>query len=173
MNKNLLLQTMMECYPDGILLVSDRGDMITANQFARQLCKKMNTSTTSAASVPDPLWKMCQSLIRNASAWDDETVVLEDRIHLDEAQALRVRVRRFDQVATRGLMITLEDELLSVHHRVMSEQQRYGLTQREAEVWLLRQANCTYKAIAAQLHITVDTVKKHIKNINAKRQAFQ
>jgi DNA-binding CsgD family transcriptional regulator len=40
-------------------------------------------------------------------------------------------------------------------------------------VWLLQQNNYTYKQIAAELGITPNTVKKHVRNIYAKRRLQQ
>jgi DNA-binding CsgD family transcriptional regulator len=53
---------------------------------------------------------------------------------------------------------------------VFTEVDQYGLTPRQAEVWLLRRANYTYKEIAAELYISLNTVKKHMKDIQAKRE---
>lgn len=50
---------------------------------------------------------------------------------------------------------------------------KYGLTPREAEVWILRQQKKSYKQIASELFITVDTVKKHFKSIFAKRELYE
>jgi DNA-binding CsgD family transcriptional regulator len=41
----------------------------------------------------------------------------------------------------------------------------------EAEVWLLRRRHYTLKEIATELSISINTVKKHLKNIHAKREA--
>jgi DNA-binding CsgD family transcriptional regulator len=53
---------------------------------------------------------------------------------------------------------------------VIAEVDKYGLTPREAEVWLLRRAKYALKEIATELSISLNTVKKHIKNIHAKRE---
>ncbi|MBD2073049.1 SUMF1/EgtB/PvdO family nonheme iron enzyme [Phormidium sp. FACHB-592] len=46
--------------------------------------------------------------------------------------------------------------------------QELNLAPRESEVWNLRQAGYTYQQIAAELYITINTVKKHLKNIFVK-----
>jgi DNA-binding CsgD family transcriptional regulator len=68
------------------------------------------------------------------------------------------------------LLITLEDRLQSIRQSAKGEGQRYRLTPRELEVWLRYRADYSYKAIAAELYISHNTVKKHMKNIHAKRQ---
>ena len=53
---------------------------------------------------------------------------------------------------------------------VVTEAKQYGLTKRETEIWLLRQLeSCSYQEIASRLSISVDTVKRHLKKIYAKR----
>jgi len=41
---------------------------------------------------------------------------------------------------------------------------------RREDVWLLRRANHSYEEIAAKLYIAVNTVKRHLKSIHAKRK---
>ena len=52
---------------------------------------------------------------------------------------------------------------------IEAEIERYGLTPRQAEVWRLRQQGYEYSEIANQLFISVNTVEKHLKNIQVKR----
>jgi len=65
----------------------------------------------------------------------------------------------------------MEDQNLSKQMQAITDAKRYGLTPREAEVWSLHQAKLSYKEIAKNLYITVNTVKKHIKNIYSKQQS--
>ncbi len=172
MNDFKITDAIIECYPDGIMLVSDRGAILKENTLAQKLCAAIAPHTTQP-QVPEQIWSICQLLIGDRPDPSSLNIILEDRINLSDTNAIRIRVRWFESVISGAcLMVTLEDEMQSAWNRVMAEKQRYGLTPREAEVWLLRQVNYTYKRIAETLHITVDTVKKHIKNINAKRQAF-
>jgi DNA-binding CsgD family transcriptional regulator len=55
----------------------------------------------------------------------------------------------------------------------MNDRQDYELTASEAEVWFLKQAGLTCQAIAEQLQIAETTVRRHISNIQAKRNAEQ
>lgn len=47
---------------------------------------------------------------------------------------------------------------------------RYGLTPREREVWMLRPSGRSSQEITDALYISVDTVKRRLKNSYAKRQ---
>jgi DNA-binding CsgD family transcriptional regulator len=53
---------------------------------------------------------------------------------------------------------------------IAEDAKQYNLTPRETEVWYLKQTNYSYKQIAATLYISVNTVKKHMKNIYFKQQ---
>ena len=53
---------------------------------------------------------------------------------------------------------------------ILKEAEKYGLTDRETEVWLLRQLEeCTYQEMASRLCVSVETIKRHMKKIYAKR----
>ncbi|WP_228016175.1 LuxR C-terminal-related transcriptional regulator, partial [Leptolyngbya ectocarpi] len=63
----------------------------------------------------------------------------------------------------REAIIEFEDQSV-----ILAEIERYDLTNREAEVWRLRQQGTSYGDIAQQLFISVNTVKKYLKNIFTK-----
>jgi DNA-binding CsgD family transcriptional regulator len=52
------------------------------------------------------------------------------------------------------------------------EAQYFGLTPRESEVWDLRNQGRSRREIADHLYISIDTVKKHLANIQIKRQTY-
>jgi RNA polymerase sigma factor (sigma-70 family) len=65
---------------------------------------------------------------------------------------------------------TLKDPVRLDQNYVVTKAKQYGLTKRETEIWLLRQLeNCSYQEIASRLSISVNTVKRHLKKIYAKR----
>ncbi len=66
--------------------------------------------------------------------------------------------------------MVIEDRNRSDQALATLEMLRYGLTPREREVWMLRRSGRSYQEIADALYISVDTVKRHLKNINTKRQ---
>lgn len=177
LNHNLiLLQGVVECLPDGIMIVTNEGELTYSNSCARQICQILRCDTScmdSAASVPSQIWRCCHALIESHTHYQ-QSVMIEDEI-LTEASRIRIRVRWLDpnNLEHPLLLVTLEDQSQSAQYRAYAEAHRYRLTERETEVWLLKRAGLTYKAIAAKLHIAEDTVKKHIKNIHARRDAMQ
>ncbi|WP_190791754.1 LuxR C-terminal-related transcriptional regulator [Leptolyngbya sp. FACHB-711] len=178
-----LLQSILECLGDGILIATDQGEVLHANRYAQQLCCRIGSYVGSTLTLHPAIWRICQALIKERNFISDcseeetasqRTVILDEELHVNES-LIRVRVRWLDlQEVTRPcLLITLEDQYESARYRAIAEALKYGLTNRETEVWLLKRIGCTYKQIAAQLHIAEDTVKKHIKNIYARREAIE
>ena len=101
-------------------------------------------------------------------------MVLESEILQVNSVNLRLRVQWFklERMRRDCLLVTIEDKYQSLQKMVTNDIHQYDLTPREAEVWLLYRANYSYKEIADKLYITLNTVKKHMKNIHAKRKAF-
>jgi len=173
-NNLTLLQGVVEGLPDGIMILSDRGELTYDNSCARQICQNLFSHDTSI-QVPQQVWRCCQALMDSrqvAQASVIQAVVIEDEIPTEEGTTIRIRVRWLDpNVEHPSFLVTLEDQQQSAQYRAYAEARRYRLTERETEVWVLKRLGLTYKAIAAKLHIAADTVKKHIKNIHARRDA--
>ncbi|MBD1910782.1 MULTISPECIES: helix-turn-helix transcriptional regulator [unclassified Leptolyngbya] len=172
MSENFFLQAIVESYPDGILIVNNHGLVVAVNQSARQICKHLDSDGLPESQVPPSIWRICRSLFENRDEFGDLPIIIEDRIDLLPVGYVRVRAQWFIPDATNPcIIVTLEDTLQNARSLVNAEKRKYGLTEREMEVQLLRQVQCTYESIAQQLHITVNTVKKHVKSINMKRSA--
>jgi DNA-binding CsgD family transcriptional regulator len=171
----VLLQGVLEGMMDGVLVLTDKGRLIYANPCAHQFCYQLIHRFLRPNLVPPQIWHTCRALIENWALFGDRSIVIEDEISTDEIGTIRIRVRWLDlhQDGCFYLLVTLEDRHQSAQNIAIAEARKYGLTERETEVWLLRRANYTYKAIATKLHIALDTVKKHVKSIHAKRQATQ
>ncbi|MBI4785400.1 MAG: helix-turn-helix transcriptional regulator [Oscillatoriophycideae cyanobacterium NC_groundwater_1537_Pr4_S-0.65um_50_18] len=171
-NNLTLLQGVVEGLPDGIMILSDRGELTYDNSCARQICQNL-LSASASEHVPHQVWRCCQALMDSRRQFE-QTIVIEDEIQTEEGTTIRIRVRWLNpQVEHPAFLVTLEDQQQSAQYRAYAEAQRYSLTERETEVWVLKRIGLTYKAIAAKLYIAEDTVKKHIKNIHARRDASQ
>jgi len=168
--KPALLRGVLEGMMDGILVVTVQGQVMYANQSAQEVCQSL--ADLASTSVPPQIWRICAALIETQPFLPDQNFILEDEICTNQLHGLRVRTRwlKYTPANESCLLVTIEDRKRNNTGAALAEAQRYGLTQRETEVWMLRRTNLSYKAIAAQLHIAIDTVKKHIKNIHAKQQ---
>jgi DNA-binding CsgD family transcriptional regulator len=166
------LRGIMECLFDGTMLVSLSGELIYANSDARQICHALGAK---ASEVPAEIWKSCEALSVSLELYPDRPVIVEDELRFNDV-TVRLRVRQFEVEVNQALrscfLVTLEDQAKSAQYRAMAEARKYGLTGRETNVWELKRAGYTYKEIAAELFISEDTVKKHVKNIHVKRNAI-
>lgn len=165
-----LVRAVLESWIDGVLVLTEQGEWIQSNDAARRICHRL-TKGEQTDSVPKEIWRICQTLIQARTIYPEGTAIVEAEIAIAKS-TLRVRVRWFESSpnAHPYLIVFLEDRHESAWHLAIAEVDRYRLTPREAEVWLLHRDNYTYKEIAAELYITTNTVKKHIKSIHAKRQ---
>ncbi|MFP4007691.1 MAG: helix-turn-helix transcriptional regulator [Spirulinaceae cyanobacterium] len=156
-----LLHDLFEGFIDGILLASPCGKLVYANDRGWTFCQKVSEKSDR---LPKQLWQMGQQLLVGDST---SPFLLDHRILPDT----RVRVQRWPWRDRAFLLFIWEDYQQTLQQQAIADRQKYQFTNREAEVWQLRQQQLSYPEIAAKLYISVNTVKKHLKNINAKRQA--
>lgn len=168
------LQAVIEGLEDGILILNQAGELIHANASAYQICRQFNQGKFPDNCVPSVIWQLCQSLMDSQNRRCDQNITLADEIVLEQSKIFRVRVRlvNFVNSLISGFLVTIENRYESLKNTAILEIKKYELTPREAEIWSLYRSNYSYKDIAAQLYISINTVKKHMKNIHAKRQTF-
>ncbi|PSN15334.1 hypothetical protein C7271_20960 [filamentous cyanobacterium CCP5] len=168
-----LLRAVIEGFSDGILILSVSGQPLHINRRGLQLCRQISPDGPSH-QVPEPLWTLCRYLIESEDIYTDRPVVLSNTI-LTPVGAIRARVQWYqagDQ-RDRCLMVTLEDQVQAAKTAALFEARQFSLTERETEVWVLRKANRSYEEIAQELYIAVNTVKRHLKSIYAKRKQVE
>ncbi|MEI1373572.1 LuxR C-terminal-related transcriptional regulator [Nostoc sp. UHCC 0926] len=167
------LQEVIEGLEDGILILSKAGKVIHANASAHRLCCQFNQGNFNQNFVPPAIWNLCESLLNSRYLFSDKLLILSDEIVLDKSNIFRIRVRLLDLdgFEVPCLLVTIENQYESVKNVALTEVQKFDLTPREAEIWFLYRSNYSYKEIANKLYITINTVKKHMKNIHTKRQA--
>ncbi|MDJ0706590.1 MAG: LuxR C-terminal-related transcriptional regulator [Leptolyngbyaceae cyanobacterium MO_188.B28] len=169
---NILVQAILASWSDGVLILTEQGKLIYANEMARQICDRLTPGDQFFDQVPEDIWQVCQALVLNLSQYPEAPVIVESEISINEASHLRIRARWFEfgRDDSPHFLVTLEGRGQFVQSLPISKVTLYGLTPREAEVWLFHCMNYTYKEIAAELYISINTVKKHMKNIRRKRQ---
>jgi DNA-binding CsgD family transcriptional regulator len=168
-----VLQAIIEGFVDGVLILTEQGEWVHANDCARRICHQLSSFTSEKNSVPQPIWHVCESLIDSRDLFPGQKMIIESEIHTNDLAVFRIRIRwlELDESERPYLLVTIEDRRQSTQNAAIADAKKYGFTPREAQIWLLRRANHSYKEIAAQLYITLNTVKKHMKNIYAKQQA--
>jgi DNA-binding CsgD family transcriptional regulator len=168
-----LLQAVIEGFIDGILIVNPKGEILESNSRARELCRSELNST-----LPRPILEVCEALVESQKLFPGQRIIPETETVINQVN-LRVRVRWLNQdldqlnAPFQGfpyLLVTLEDRQQTLQNVAIADTQKYDLTAREAEIWQLRLQGQSYQSIASELFITQNTVKKHVKNILAKRR---
>jgi DNA-binding NarL/FixJ family response regulator len=171
---SILLQGVLESLLDGILILSHQGNQVYVNDAANRICQQISQAEATA-DVPKEIWQACEALIESRTLYPNRAVVIESEITLSRSEVFRVRVRWLSLEDTQHpyIVVLLEDYCQSLQSRAIAEVQQYGLTSRQAEVWLLHRMGYSYQEIANELYISHNTVKKHIKDIYVKQQQSQ
>ncbi len=167
-----LLQAVIESFVDGILILTDKQELLHVNQCANRICEQLMPSSVEHNVIPNEIWHVCQCLINSREVFPEEKISLELEIETKKYVKILIKARWLQLSASDGnfILVTLEErELMSSNSMAIADAQKFGLTEREAEVWRLRSDSLSYKEIAAKLYITINTVKKHLKNIYAKQ----
>jgi DNA-binding CsgD family transcriptional regulator len=164
------LQAVLESFVDGILVLTEQKEQRYANQMAVRLCQQL---TGKSYAIPKEVWQVCEALIGSRELYPDQSVVVESEVECEDAK-LRIRAQwlNVEAVEPPCLLVRLQDEHQAVQGLAIAESQSWGLTERETQVWVRRRAGCNRKQIADELFIALDTVKKHLKNIQTKRQNY-
>lgn len=165
-----LMQAVIESFVDGIFILTATGELVHANDRARGICQQIGEVV--ASEVPSEIQHICKSLIESRELFPNQNISLESEIETKSSAQIRIRARwlQTNDNNDNYVLVTLEDRKHTNQSIAISEAQKYGLTERETQVWLLRRANYSYQEIARELYITINTVKKHLKNIYAKQQ---
>ncbi|AKG24793.1 hypothetical protein IJ00_22200 [Calothrix sp. 336/3] len=164
----------IEGIQDGILIATDTGNIVYSNTTAQHICRQLQPESQQSLQLPPSIQKICSFLIENKSLFPNQTITLSDEILVDQLHIFRVRVRFLElkTITSPYILITIENCYESIKNTTFSEIKQYNLTQRESEIWSLYRAKYSYKEIAQKFFISLNTVKKHMKNIHAKRHAF-
>lgn len=168
-----LMQGVLEGLTDGVLILSEQGEWIYHNYYAHCICQTLNQGQPLLNQVPEVVWRNCQALIDSRELYPAQPVVIESEVALSRSQVYRIRARWLvlEDSQRPYLMVVLEDRCQALQNQAMAESILYELTPRQAEVWLLYRAGFSYQQIANELYITLNTVKRHLKDIRLKQKA--
>ena len=168
-----ILRAALESSQDGFIIASPSGKIHQINQPAERICELLQSMKTDRTALPIEILRVCESAISNQKALSFQKVGLEAEIILPDIGTVRVRVQNIKIARTSCLLIVLEDRQQTIRNRALSDATLFGLTERETEIWQMRLRGDGYKEISVALWISLDTVKKHVKNILAKRRSHK
>ncbi len=171
---------LMESVRDGILLISDTLQPTYLNLKAKEICRQLWNGKLPCAQLPLILSDVSHHLLKGLSS-DGEPLILDHQVSAE--QTIRIRACLFthrDQEIRESfcdydppyILVFLEDRNVTLAEELKIEQKKYDLTERETQILHLLLKACSYQDIAEILHISLNTVKFHIKNIHSKKRIY-
>lgn len=164
----------------GFILLNSKGEHIQSSPYARQLCLNLEHQGTHHKqcpirpniALPSEFQRVTQCLIESREDFPSQKIQLQDEIVLTDKTRVYVQANWIDLALpeTSCIVLILENHTEVIRQKVLEDARRYGFTKQETKVWELKMLGLSRKAIGQELFIEVNTVKKHIKQINAKRQ---
>ncbi|MGD1949328.1 MAG: helix-turn-helix transcriptional regulator [Leptolyngbyaceae cyanobacterium] len=162
-------------YGQGILILSDKGDIVYINKNGQELLLQMNQAQLNSICLPreiDYLFKFQSDIHSQFSteSWSMTISISTSEYNIFDIQTRWIHLKSSDNDC---LLFVMEDSNQKIKEVILKQAIHYGLTPRETDVWLLNRLHYTYKEIAVKLTITPSTVKKHMRNILAKQRLIQ
>lgn len=165
-----------EALREGVIVVSRNTKPIYLNQKAKEICQKLADRNSKFAGLPLPVSEICHQLIRTAKSENAEQIL---ECQTAEEETIRLRANWFNLPGNEAansqqyILVFLENRNQILQAELKFEQQKYQFTDREMEIWSLLRQDSSYQEIAEKLHISLNTVKTHVKNIYAKKRWSQ
>ena len=163
-----MLRAILGNLQDGFIITNLAGSIQHINLPAERICNLLNADNDQ---LPVEIWQICRTALSRKEALSFNKIGLASAIILPEFGTVRIRVNNICIADEPHLLIVLEDRQQTIRNKALSDATLYGLTDRETEIWQMRLRGNAYKEISTTLWISVDTVKKHVKNILAKQRA--
>lgn len=164
----------VETHLGSVLVLTEDYEVLYATDSLQSPLKELAEVGEGGRITSEKIILICQVLQQCRDSFPEQNWSIEFDIVTKDATALRIRSRWFklDSVDRPCILLVAEDrQQFRQDMLVYDGAQDWGLTGREQEVWLLNQAGYTYRQTAEKLYITLNTVKKHMRSIHAKRKA--
>lgn len=171
-NQNLVVQEALTKLTDGILIITEERKIAFANECACRILRQVNQDRGSTEAIPKEILFLCNSLSEIRRQFPGQHWMVTNKICISSSVTFSVHARymKLDTLGKYCIVLVLKDQYQLVKNIAIEEAKKFGLTDRETEIWLLQRANYTYKQIASELFIAPNTVKKHMQNIHLKQK---
>lgn len=164
-SEDALWGVLLESMPLGVMVLASSLQMVYCNEKAKNLCDRLHN--TNLDELPISICQLCQRLMQE-NFGSSEPLIME---YQERNQFFRLQVRWVNLSTPQSLLLVLiEDCHESMQQELAIDQDKYDLTDREAEIWFLLRQKYSYQDISDLLKISLNTVKTHVKNIYAKRK---
>ena len=175
-----LWRGLLESLPQGVIVMSRGLQPVYFNQKAKECTQLLGAGVPELPSV---ISEVCHRLLRQSGV--DRPIVVECQGGRNETlrisarwlaafqpgQGCEVRHSQPKDDLPAYILVFLENCTEALRQDLHIEQQKYDLTDRESEVWVLLRQEYSYQEIAKLLQISLNTVKTHVKNVYAKKRS--
>lgn len=175
-----LQSLLIESVREGILLISDKLQPVYLNLKAKEIYHQFWHGVTPCTQLPPILSDISRQLFKNLNS-EDEALILDHQVSAEQTVRIRACLftHKFDQEARESynhdrqyILVFLEDRNATLAEELRIEQKKYDLTERETQILHLLVKDYSYQDIAEMFHISLNTVKFHVKNIHSKKRAY-
>jgi DNA-binding CsgD family transcriptional regulator len=174
---SLFWSTIEKFRKEGVIVISNQLSILYIDQKAKELSQVLPENQTHGDNLTTIISEMAYQFSKK-SDMTSESIVKD--YHLSEQHSLRMRTVSLltkrehwsNEIEEPWMIIFIEDPHEHFLSELKIEQEKYGLTDREADVYSLLLQSRSYKDIARELGISLNTVRFHIKNINFKKRSY-
>lgn len=172
--ENIFLSVIFDTAFDGLLIISETGEIVKTTVSADKICSRLLPPGSCSGILPKEICRMLDTLLRSREECADSFGLVEEEISNDIFPLLYMRACWCSLPASNSpyILIVFEDRYSANCSIARTESIQYELTPRESEVWELSRNNRPQNEIANKLFISINTVKKHLKNIQMKKRMF-
>ena len=169
------LESFLESFSDGVLILTLSGELLHANKSVYSILERYASLINQNPRFDEAIAHLRKLIVEQPALYRQAPSFIESDLKLPRVGILRIRARRFQisAIPIPLLWVSVEDLQQSLSAQALVEAEKYGLSDRETEVWRLRKAKCTYLEIAGLLYISINTVKKHLGNITSKIERYE
>ncbi|MEM9002040.1 MAG: sigma factor-like helix-turn-helix DNA-binding protein [Cyanobacteria bacterium P01_F01_bin.86] len=163
----------LETHIGSVLVLTEDYKVLYATASLQTHLEELTESAADGSVVTQEIILICQVLKQCRDRFPNQNWAIEFDIFTKKRTALHIRSHwlKLEGIDRPCILLVVENRLQLVQDIVRNETEDWGLTAREREVWLLHQEGYTYRQIAEKLHITINTVKKHMRSAHSKRKS--
>ncbi|MGF1521069.1 MAG: helix-turn-helix transcriptional regulator [Leptolyngbyaceae cyanobacterium] len=163
----------LEPHIGSVLVLTEDLKVLYATASLPNRLEELTEPETNGTVVTQEVALICQVLKQSRDRFPGQNWAIEFDIFTKTGTVLHIRSRwlKLEGIDSPCILLVVEDRQQLVQDMVRNEAEDWGLTAREQEVWFLHQDGCTYRQIAEKLYITINTVKKHMRNVHGKRKS--
>jgi DNA-binding NarL/FixJ family response regulator len=168
---NAFWHELIDILPQGVLVVALNGQLLYTNSKAQNLCRSLYDSKDLTS---DALPRILTDICSRSAEFEQEPLIAE--CFTQDQQTIRAKfqiLRKAGGHPEAVILILIESCNERFKADLSIDCKKFALTEREAEIWELMQQGYTYQEVAEVLHLSLNTIKTHGKNICAKRKRYQ